>query len=266
MSGHGASSPKRRRGAFVTLALALALAADLSLAAPRAAGGPAARVVEAIDGDTLRLDDGRTVRLAAIQAPKPPTSPNAALEGLATRARETLARLVVDQAVTLETGRQPTDRYGRTVGLVRDATGRLLQSELLRRGLARVGDGVDQRAALAELYAAEAEARDTRRGVWALGLFQVRRADALARERDGFQIVEATVRAVEPRGRALAIALGAAGTELILHVEPAVLRLFRAAGLVPDALVGRTIRVRGWVTHRGIPTIEMAYPEQIEPL
>ena len=267
MSGHGASSPKRRRGAFVTLVLALAaagpaLAADLGLAAQGAAG----RVVEAIDGDTLRLDDGRTVRLAAIQAPKPPPNPNAALERLATRAQETLARLAVDQPVTLETGSHPTDRYGRTVALVRDPTGRLLQGELLRAGLARVGDAIDQRAQLPELYAAEAEARTANRGVWALGLFRVRRADALARERDGFQIVEAPVRAVEPRGRALVIALGATQIELILHVEPTVLRLFRAAAVAPEALIGRTIRVRGWVTHRGTPTIEIAYPEQIEPL
>jgi endonuclease YncB( thermonuclease family) len=257
MSGRGASSPKRRGGAFVTFAVALAVALG-------GAAGPAARVLEVIDGDTLRLDDGRTVRLAAIQAPKPGPGRYPALDGLAARAGETLARLTADQAVTLETGSRPTDRYGRTVALVRDAAGRLLQSELLRHGLARVGDGADQRAVLAELYAAEAEARAARHGVWALHLFRIRRADELARERDGFQIVEATVRAVEPRGRAVVIALGTADAGLMLHVEPAVLRLFQRSGRVPDALVGRIVRVRGWVTHRGTPTIEIAYPEQIE--
>jgi endonuclease YncB( thermonuclease family) len=226
------------------------------------AAGPAPRVVEALDGDTLRLADGREVRLAAIQAPKPPANSNAALDALAARARDALGRLAVGQTVTLETGGRTPDRHGRTVALVTDETGRLLQTALLRRGLARVVGAADQRTRLDELYAAEAAARADRAGLWAMGLFRVRRADELGAERDGFQIVEGPVRAVEARGRTTVIALGG----LSLIVPPAALRLFRAAGVAPDTLVGRTIRVRGWVMQRGGPTIEIAYPEQIERL
>lgn len=255
MSGCGASSPKRLGGAFVFLVLAAGLASAAELAPVRA--------VEAIDGDTLRLADGRAVRLAAIQAPKAPATPNAGLEALAGRARDALAALAVDRPVTLTGATRAPDRHGRTVALVHDAAGRLLQAELLRAGFARVTGAADQRAQLGALYEAEAAARAERRGLWALGLYRVRRAEELAGERDGFQIVEGTVHAVEPRGRATALVLGAPPALTVL-VPPAALRLFRAAGRPPETLVARPIRVRGWITHRGTPTLELAYPEQIE--
>ena len=43
-------------------------------------------------------------------------------------------------------------------------------------------------------------------------------------------------------------------------------RLFAAAGLAPDSLKGRRIRVRGWLRSRYGPLIEATHPEQIELL
>jgi endonuclease YncB( thermonuclease family) len=251
MSGPLASSPKRLAAAFV-----------LSLLAAHPADAETARVAAALDGDTLRLVDGTEVRLAAIQAPKPPASSNGALDALARRAREALDGLAAGRAVTLETAPKARDRHGRTVALVTDDAGRLLQAELLRAGLARVTGGADQRARLAPLYEVEQAARAARRGLWAIGLFRVRNPAELAGEREGFVIVEGPVSAVTARGRSTVIALDA----LSLLAPPATLRLFRATGLAPDGLAGRIIRVRGWLTQRGGPTIELAYPEQIELL
>ena len=41
-------------------------------------------------------------------------------------------------------------------------------------------------------------------------------------------------------------------------------RTFSAAGLEPDKLTGRRIRVRGWIEERGGPRVEAASPAQIE--
>ena len=62
-----------------------------------------ARVVEVIDGGTVLLDDGETMRLAGIEA-------------LAESARQTLARLVQGRRVGLAVGGVPRDRYGRLRG------------------------------------------------------------------------------------------------------------------------------------------------------
>lgn len=41
-------------------------------------------------------------------------------------------------------------------------------------------------------------------------------------------------------------------------------QMFSAAGIVPKALEGHRIRVRGIIERRGGPIVEAAHPEQIE--
>ena len=116
------------------------------------------RVAEVIDGSTVLLDDGETVRLAGIEA-------------LAEGARQTLARLVQGRRIGLARGGVPPDRYGRLRGhLVRSDDGTWIQGALLAAGLARVHSLVDDRAGVAEMLVIERRARAARLGIWSASL------------------------------------------------------------------------------------------------
>ena len=49
-----------------------------------------------------------------------------------------------------------------------------------------------------------------------------------------------------------------------VSVAPSNARTFIEAGLGPEALAGRRIRVRGWIYERNGPMIDATHPEQIE--
>ena len=105
-----------------------------------------------MDGDTLRLPDGRRVRLPALDAPE-------LGRPLADRARDRLAALVADGAWALVPAAPPEDRYGRLLADVL-IDGRSVSAVLVGEGLAWVYLQPDQ-----GLLARQAAAVEARRGV-----------------------------------------------------------------------------------------------------
>lgn len=243
------------------------------------AGGSATeplRVSAVLDGDTLELEDGRRVRLAGIEAAKPPRGANpAASPGdgrvwpLAEAATAALTDLALGRRVVLH-GPAPLDRHGRMLAhLVRD-DGLWLQSAMLVRGLARVHTRPDSRAYAAELLAGEDAARDAGRGMWRSRVYAVRDAtdpETLARDRDGFQLVEGVVLAVSKSGGEAYLDFGTDWrSDVTVHIGRAAMREVTRAGIDPLSFEGRRVRVRGWITLRNGPMIEITHPEQIEKL
>ena len=167
-----------RAGIIQGLAAAFGL---LLLQAQARAEELAGRVVGVSDGDTLTvLTEGQRqvrVRLAEIDTPE-------AAQPYGARARQELSELVFGRPV--EVAVQDTDRYGRAVGRVR-ADGRDVNAEMVRRGAVWVYRQYNRDPALPRL---EAEARATRRGLWALPEaervppWEWRAAGAAAREQD----------------------------------------------------------------------------------
>ena len=154
------------------LAQVLALAAFL--AAPAAAeplppgltAGERVVVQEAIDGDTLRLADGRELRLAAVAAPKPQlprtgaiTAPDARLDALAEAARQAIDAWTRGRPVDLYFPAQRSDRHGRIVAHAMTPDKGWLQTALLAQGLARVQTTATMAAAADALLRTEAAAR-----------------------------------------------------------------------------------------------------------
>lgn len=209
------------------------------------------------EGDAVILTDGRTVRLIGLLAPH-------GGEPMAEEARSTLAGLAVDM-LALDPGEAPSDRYGRVLGYLRDRSGHLLQEEMLKRGLGRVQGFADNRRLLPILLTAEREAREARRGLWALARYRPRDPETIGRERDSFQVVEGTVTAAgRDRTGRIYLNFGAdRRTDFTIMIEPAARRLFRADPLL---LAERRLRVRGWVESRNGPMINATHPEQIELL
>ena len=262
-----------RLAAVLLLVLALNAA---SVAGESAAPLPAtlmldaeARVIEVIDGHTVVLDDGETVRLAGIEPPKTGHGEAASEVGpLATESQQTLVGLVLDRRVGLAFGDVPRDRYGRLrAHLVRMDDGAWIQGALLAAGLARVHSLADDRAAVADMLAVERRARAARLGIWSNPRYRVRASDEAATGLHSYQLVEGRVSAaVVVRGRGY-LNFGADWRDdFTVSIAPRDRRRFEAEGIAIQDYEGRLVRVRGWMDSFNGPMIEATHPEQIEVL
>lgn len=247
-------------GAALLLSLAGATART---ALPEFQPGGTAALKAVIDGGTLALADGRTLRLVGIAAPDPARR---AERGLAARATAALQKLVAQQPLELRFAGNGTDRNGRVLAEL-FAGGRWVQRELVRRGLARVRGAADNRAGLAALLAVEDQARAAGRGMWQLPEFAVRDAADAARDAGTWQIVEGKVEDVALVEGGAYVNFGPDWrTAFSLHIGRDALKLARDGGLDPQSLKGARLRVRGFIDGTRRPTIEVSFPEQIERL
>ncbi|WP_246457604.1 thermonuclease family protein [Azospirillum oryzae] len=263
-----------RRVTLPLVCLPVLLLGWLLLAA--AASAEPLRVTAVLDGDTLELEDGRQVRLAGIEAAKPPRSAGSGANPadgrvwpLAEAATRTLSDLALGRRVLLH-GPAPVDRHGRLLAHLVREDGLWLQSALLVRGMARVHTRPDARTYAAEMLAGEDTARTAGRGLWRSRVYAVRDAadaDELARDRDSFQLLEGMVLAVSKGGGETWLDFGADWrSDVTVHIGRAAMREVTRAGIDPLSYEGRRVRVRGWITLRNGPMIEITHPEQIERL
>ncbi len=227
-----------------------------------------------IDGRTFVLADGREVRLAGIEVPPLPPSPQPAQskpgdQGI--RAKAALAALLDAAAVVLKRADIPSDRYGRVIAYAFIVTAqgeRLVQAELLAAGLARVGSRIGTLPCAGELLGLEKAARRAKLGLWADPYYDLVNADnpsEVLAERGRFALVEGKVVSVRESGATIYVNFGRRWTEdFTVTIPKRNERSFTAAGLEPRRLAGRRVRVRGWIEERGGPWIEAVRPEQIE--
>ena len=228
-----------------------------------------ARVVEVVDGGTVLLDDGETLRLAGIEVPRPARGDTASrVSVLAEEARQTLAQLVQGRRVSLASGGTPRDRYGRLrAHTVRSDDETWIQGALLAAGLARVHSLAGDRAAVPEMLVIERRARSSRLGIWSEPRYRVRAAGEADDGLHSFQLVEGRVRAAAVvRGRGYLNFGDDWREDFTVSIAPRDRRLFEAAGIAIEDYEGRLVRVRGWVDSFNGPMIEATHPEQIEVL
>jgi len=231
-------------------------------------------VAAVLDGETLQLTDGRTVRLIGAKAPMPPLG----WRGddpwpLVDDAKDALSALASSKTVELRFGGLRQDRHGHLLAQVFVVEGedRLwLQEELRSMGLARVYSFADNRACLAELLAREKEARAKRLGVWASYVYRIEQAldvTRLGRLIHSYQLVEGTVVAVgEGGGRLYLNFTQDWRSDFTVSVDRKNVGAFTAAGIDLKSLAGRRLRARGFLIWRNGPMIEATHPEQIELL
>jgi endonuclease YncB( thermonuclease family) len=227
-------------------------------------------VVQAvIDGDSLTLADGRTVRMVEIQAPKLPKGrPNFVEWPFARDAQAALSALVQGRTVALYFGGTHEDRYGRVLAqLVRD-DGLWVQGELLKQGMARVYTFPDNRAVAANMLALEGEARSGRRGLWADPFFAIRRPEEAGRYLGELELVEGKIVDGARTQNAVFLNFGPDWrTAFTLRLNSEALRLFRSDKVDPLALIGATVRVRGYIRRdRERAIMDITHPEEIERL
>ena len=223
-------------------------------------------VTEVVDGDTLRLEDGRQVRLVGLQAPKLPLGRTGFKEWpFAKEAKVALEQLTLNKTVTLRYGGRQVDRYNRALAHLFLADGGWVQGEMLRRGMARVYSFRDNRTRVRDMQAIEREAREARRGMWALSYYAIKHHLEAGRFTDSFQIVEGTVRELASvRGRVFINFGDDWRTDFTLVIEGKARRQFLTSDIKLSELPGKKIHVRGWLKYYNGPMIQLTHPEQIQ--
>ena len=227
-------------------------------------------LVDVLDGDTLRLDDGATIRLAGIEAPKPPLSqPPDTKWPAAEAAQDGLRRLVARGTVGLAPVGPGADRYGRGRAFVFLADGRSVQSEMVEAGFARVRWLPEESQCFQSLLAAEGAARESQRGLWSSLDYRPRNAnDPSLLERNGlYELVEGRIVSVGHGTRMVFLDFGRNyRRDFTVMVSPAVVARLTAAGHPPDGFANRRVRVRGVIEESGGPAMRVNDPAEIELL
>jgi len=194
------------------------------------------------DGDTLRLKDGRSVRMIGLNAPETGKKGQAD-EPFAVAARQRLHDLVArsEGRIGLLPGKQPQDRYGRTLAYVFGADGSNFEAQLLADGLAYQVAIAPNVALLGCQQAAEQRARSAGLGLWRQSPVQPPQRIS----RSGFAVVGGKVTQVQRNRGGVWIDLEGG---LVLRIEPNQLPSFDRKQL--DHLQGSRVEARGWVLDR----------------
>ncbi|MFZ0155732.1 thermonuclease family protein [Pseudomonas sp.] len=199
-------------------------------------------VSQVVDGDTLRLKDGRSVRLIGINAPeigrKGKTS-----EPFAEAARQRLQALVKASSgeVGLVPGVESKDKYGRTLAHIYGRSGDNFEAQLLSEGLGyRVA--VAPNVSLTDCQQqAERAARQLGAGVWR----QTPVIPAAQVRQSGFALISGKVMGIDRNRGGVWIEID---DSLVVQVPARLQRNFPASFF--EGLKGRTVEVRGWVLDR----------------
>ncbi len=219
------------------------LAAQGEVFCPAPASLAQVHVQRVVDGDTVRLKDGRSVRMIGINAPETGKQGRTD-EPYAVAARQRLQQLIEagDGRVGLALGREGRDRYGRTLAHLYGADGENLEARLLAEGLGfqvGVAPNVDL---VACQQAAENSARRARLGLWRQSPVQ----EVAQLKQSGFALVAGRVNKIERNRGGIWIELQGS---LVLRIAPDLAGKFYS-GLF-SGLQGKRIEARGWVQDRG---------------
>ncbi len=239
-----------------------ALAADPLVPACGTPTTEAFAVAEILGAITLRLADGRTVRMRGLMPPSEirlnaPPDP---------RARAHLAKVIAGRSVRLLAEGATPDRYGRIhAHLVRADDGLWLDGHQLAAGNAAIGvEPGETTPCRADLERLEHDARTAGFGLWQTLTIRSADAPSLAEAAPGFAIVEGRILSVGETRSTIYLNFGRKWREdFTITIYQRNLKRFVAAGLDPRALKGARIRIRGWLERHDGALISAQWPGQI---
>lgn len=242
-----------------TLACAPVLAQDCRL--DQAA--TATQVTHVHDGDTLRLTDGRNVRLIGIDTPELGRQ-GQANQPYAEKARNHLRQLLArhDKHVLLRYGHERRDRYGRTLAHVFLPDGRSVAENLLERGLATALKVSPNTWNLDCYFAVESQARDRRIGIWSQAGLQPLAASRVTRSDEGYRVIQGVITRLSSGGGARWLTLDSTVAVRIADHD-----LARFPEAKRRLGVGDTVEVRGMLYRRkGQLRVTVREPEYLTRL
>lgn len=207
-----------------------------------------AQLSAVVDGDTLRLSDGRKLRLIAINTPELGRDGRPD-EVLARRAKQVAeVFLAGSDRIGLRIGADDRDHYGRVLAAVYDSQGRSLAAHLLSQGLGWQVTVPPNTLDWQCLQQHERQARRQQLGVWAQAVYGVQASASLAVDSTGFALLNGTVKRVTETRQGWWIELQG----ISLRVAKKHWHYFADQGMgsSPGEWIGRSVDVRGWIINR----------------
>jgi len=209
--------------------------------------GELLQVARVSDGDTLKLQDGRSVRLLGVNAPEITHGENAG-QPFGREARAA-AQKFIDAAqgrVRLGVEQETQDHYGRLLAHVYDSHGRSLAVAQLRAGMAvqiAVPPNTAQKQCLLEH---ERDARKKSLGLWRDSYWQPLPTQSMRGDEAGFRILRGRIAKVDINS---AVWLEFDG-KLVARVAKKDWPAFGYQKSEWLALRGREVELRGWISPR----------------
>ncbi|MCX8117318.1 MAG: thermonuclease family protein [Desulfobacterota bacterium] len=122
------------------------------------------KVVRVIDGDTILISTGETVRLIGVDTPET-KHPQKAVERFGKEAYHFTKKMVEGKEVRLEFDQRKRDKYGRLLAYVYLMDGTFVNAEIIRQGYGFAYKKHPYKY-LEEFRRLEREAREQKRGLW----------------------------------------------------------------------------------------------------
>ena len=214
------------------------------------------RVAAIPDARSVRLEDGREIRLTGIET--------------TATTKQALTSLLAGRDVILRGTDDTPDRYGRQGALVfigeSDSS---VQATLLAQGDAIVSAEITDKDCAAALMASEAEARRQKMGSWTdpSAIKNAESPDDILSGIGRFMVVEGKVLSVRQAGAMTYLNFGRNWTRgFAVTISKRILPAFETAGIALKSLENRRVRVRGWVEGNTGPRIDVRLVGQVELL
>lgn len=217
-------------------------------------------VDKVFDGDTVRLDDGRKVRLLGINTPEI-THRNRISEAGGDVAKQWLSNKLQNKRVRLVTDVESFDKYHRTLAYLMTEHNELINLQLVELGLAAVTIYPPNLAYVNELVEAGKRAQQAKRGIWQHEAYSVVPVDLIDKKgHSGWIRLAGTVGLIRSSRKFVYLEFT---DKFQARIEKKWLNLF------PDveSYRGKTLEVRGWLNkNRGGWSMLIRHPSAIKAL
>lgn len=218
------------------------------------------KVDRVYDGDTVRLEDGRKIRLLGINTPEVKHQ-NQATEAGGEAAKRWLIAKLQNQKVRLVTDVEQTDKYKRTLAHLFNENNEHINLQLVELGLAAVNIYPPNLLYSEQLTEAGHKAEQARRGIWQDPGYVVIPVERVGKEgHSGWLRMIGTV--VDIRSSRNYVYLSFSGL-IQARIEKKWLALF------PDIAIyrGKTVEARGWLNkNRGGWSMLVRHPSALKLL
>jgi len=218
-----------------------------------------AYVTKVYDGDSLKLADGRKIRLIGINTPEM-NYDTGTPEPYAEKAKQLLENTVLKHKVRLKYGTDKKDHYKRTLAhlLLNDETN--IQYVLLEKGYAS-NIAIPPNLWMHKCYqAAEKLAQKTKKGIWNNRISRPIKAKSLDRNRTGYKRVIGRINSIDHSNKNVKLYFDNKLTLIIAKNNSKYFKNFNF-----ESFINKTVTVKGWVRLKQNRFImDLKHPSAIE--
>lgn len=221
------------------------------------------KVKQVINGKSFIVESGDTVRLASIEAPNLQDGKRTG-EPLGEEAKAALEKLILGKNIRIEYLGEKRDRHNRLIGQVYDEKGNWIQGEILKSGFAFAYIFADDsHETIVNMLKAETIAQNAKIGLWQHPYYRVLNSEETQEFINRFKLVEGTIESVNQSHDNIYINFSKEWKgKFAVFISKKNAANFSLEKL--KTLIGKKVRIRGWINYHKAPMISIVRQEQIE--